>query len=98
MTSSSGSSSFSDLLSSISALDQEISDERRLAVIDPTTHQPRLAASLKNQSAMLGDLGRREDALAAIEEAIAIYRRLAEARPDAFVPDLARSLNNHSNR
>jgi len=46
----------------------------------------------------LGELGRREQALAASEEAVAIRRRLAEARPDAFLPDLATSLNNLSNR
>ena len=47
---------------------------------------------------LLGDLGRREEALAAIEEAVAIRRALAEARPDAFLPSLAGALNNQSNR
>ncbi len=46
----------------------------------------------------LGDLGRREEALAAIEEAAAVYRDLARARPDAFLPALATSLNNQSLR
>ena len=46
--------------------------------------------SLNNLSVRLGDLGRREEALAAIEEAITIRRELAAARPDAFRPDLAR--------
>ena len=50
--------------------------------------------SLNNLAVRLGDLGRREDALAAIQEAVTIYRELAAARPDAFRPDLARSLNN----
>ena len=51
--------------------------------------------SLSNLAVYLGDLGRREDALAAGEEAVAIYRELAAARPDAFLwPDLARSLTN----
>ena len=46
----------------------------------------------------LGDLGRREEALAAIEEAVTIRRQLAGARPDAFLPDLAMALNNQSIR
>src|SRR4051812_37480413 len=97
MTSSTGMSSVSDLERSISARDREIRDERRLAFIDPTTHLPRLAASLTRQSAMLGELGRREDALALGDEAVAIYRQLAEVRPAAFLPDLAMALNNQSN-
>ena len=47
---------------------------------------------------MLGDLGRREEALAATEEAARTYRELAAARPDAFGPDLAASLYNLSVR
>ena len=58
----------------------------------------RLAISLNNLSIRLGDLGRREDALAAIEEAVTIYRELARAMPDAFGPALAESLNNLSAR
>ena len=46
----------------------------------------------------LGDLGRREEALAAIQEATGIYRELAAARPDAFRPGLATALNNLSLR
>ena len=46
----------------------------------------------------LGQLGRREDALAAINEAVTTYRQLAAARPDAFLPDLAMALNNQSVR
>ena len=49
--------------------------------------------SLNNQSILLSELGRREEALAAIEEALTIHRPLAQA-PDAFLPDLASSLNN----
>ena len=56
----------------------------------------RLAGSLNNLSVRLGDLGRREEALAAIQEAVTIRRELAAARPDAFRPDLAGSLNNLS--
>ena len=41
--------------------------------------------SLTNLSVRLGDLGRREEALAASQEAAA-YRELAAARPDAFTP------------
>jgi tetratricopeptide (TPR) repeat protein len=58
----------------------------------------RLAGSLNNLSVRLGDLGRREEALAAIEEAAQVYRELAAGRPDAFRPDLAHSLNNLSLR
>jgi tetratricopeptide (TPR) repeat protein len=54
----------------------------------------RLAGSLNDLAVRLGDLGRREDALAAIEEAADLYRVLAAARPDAFRPDLAGSLHN----
>jgi tetratricopeptide (TPR) repeat protein len=57
----------------------------------------RLAVSLNDQSVRLGDLGRREEALAAIEEAVVIYRELAAARLDAFDPSLAMSLDNLSN-
>jgi hypothetical protein len=54
------------------------------------------ASRLVDLSNRLGDLGRREEALAAIEEAVTIRRELARARPDAFLPDLAMSLNNQS--
>ena len=50
--------------------------------------------SLNNLASGLGDLGRREDALAAIQEAAGVYRELAAARPDAFRPGLAMSLTN----
>ncbi|MFE4633979.1 tetratricopeptide repeat protein [Streptomyces sp. NPDC056773] len=55
---------------------------------------PHLAASLNNLSIRLGDLGRREEALAAINEAVDVYRELAQQRPGASLPDLAMSLNN----
>ena len=54
----------------------------------------RLAGSLNDVSVRLGDLGRREEALAAIQEAAEVYRELALARPDAFRPDLAMALYN----
>ena len=47
------------------------------------------AGWLVDLSNRIGDLGRREEALAAIEEAAGIYRQLAQARPDAFLPNLA---------
>jgi tetratricopeptide (TPR) repeat protein len=56
------------------------------------------AVWLNTLAVLLGDLGRREEALAAIDEALTAYRALAEARPDAFLPSLATSLNNQSNR
>jgi hypothetical protein len=58
--------------------------------------QPNLASSLGNQSVILADLERREDALAAGEEAVTSYRQLAQKQPDAFEPDLALSLGNQS--
>ncbi|MGO8883313.1 MAG: hypothetical protein ACLQI7_06365, partial [Streptosporangiaceae bacterium] len=56
------------------------------------------ASNLTRLSNRLGELGRREEALAAVEEAVTIRRQLAAARPDAFLPALAASLNNQSNR
>jgi tetratricopeptide (TPR) repeat protein len=53
---------------------------------------------LNTRAVLLGDLGRREEALTAIEEAVTAYRQLADARPDAFLPNLAMSLNNQSLR
>jgi hypothetical protein len=50
--------------------------------------------SLNDLSLRLGDLGRREKALAASAEATGIYRELAAVRPNAFRPDLASSLKN----
>src|SRR5215831_11371798 len=67
---------------------------RQLAAARPDAFLPNLAMSLNNQSNHLGDLGRRQEALAAIEEAAGIYRQLAAARPDAFLPNLATSLRN----
>ena len=40
--------------------------------------------SLTNLAVRLGELGRREDALAAIQEAVTIYRELAARWPDAY--------------
>jgi tetratricopeptide (TPR) repeat protein len=75
---------------------QLLANLRHAADRDPQRHTPTLAIALNNQSKMLSDLGRREDALTAIEEAVTIRRRLPDARPDAFLPDLALSLNNQS--
>jgi tetratricopeptide (TPR) repeat protein len=52
------------------------------------------AKSLSNLGNGLGELGRREDALAAAQEATDIYRRVAAERPDEFLPNMASSLNN----
>src|SRR4051794_34689201 len=65
---------------------------RTLAAARPDTFTPDLAGSLNTLASMLGDLGRREPALAVAEEAVALYRTLAAARPEAFTPDLARAL------
>lgn len=56
------------------------------------------AGWLVDLSNRLGDLGRREEALATIEQAVAIRRQLAEADPDTFLPGLAAALNNQSGR
>ena len=64
----------------------------------PDGRRRRLAAALNNLADRLGDLDRREDALAAIEEAVTRYRQLTAAQPDVFTPDLAAALNNLANR
>ena len=48
--------------------------------------------SLNNLSVQLGDLGRREDALAAIQEAVTIRRELAARWPEAYQHELEQSL------
>jgi tetratricopeptide (TPR) repeat protein len=58
--------------------------------------EPGRATWLNTHAVLLGDLGRREEALTAIEEAVTIRRALAQDRPDAFLPGLAASLNNLS--
>jgi tetratricopeptide (TPR) repeat protein len=52
------------------------------------------ASSLSNLGVRMGELGRREDALAATQEATDIYRRLATERPGILLPYLAKSLDN----
>jgi hypothetical protein len=69
---------------------------RSLADANPAGWLPNLAMSLNNVSNRLGDVGRREEALAAIEEAVGVYRALAEANPAARLPELAMALNNLS--
>ena len=59
---------------------------------------PELARALNNLAARLGDVGRREEALAAAEESVALRRQLAAASPAAYLPDLAMSLNNLANQ
>jgi len=53
-----------------------------------------LAGRLNNLAVRLGELGRREEALAAARQAVDLRRELAARRPDAFNPNLAASLNN----
>jgi hypothetical protein len=48
--------------------------------------------SLNNLSIRLGELGRREDALAAIQEAVTVRRELAARWPDAYQQELVQSL------
>ena len=57
---------------------------QRLA--DDSADDSERAGWLVDLSNRLGDLGRREEALAAIEEAVTIYRQLAEARPTRSCP------------
>ena len=70
---------------------------RAQAATDPG-QLPALATSANNLAVRLGDLGRREDALAVIELVVPVYRTLAQGWPDVFLPDLAGSLNNLANR
>jgi len=77
-------------------LTQSIADRLRMVVIDGEAAEaadPLLGASLSNLGVRLGDLGRREEALAASQEAVDIRRRLAQSRPDAFLPGLATSIS-----
>ena len=54
--------------------------------------------SLNNLASRLGEVGRRDEALAVAQEAVTIRRQLAEANPAAYLPDLAMSLNNLASR
>ena len=65
---------------------QQVTQYRADALGGEPDAASRLAGSLNNLSVRLGDLGRREEALAAIQEAVSTYRELAAARPDAFRP------------
>ncbi|QXJ23628.1 tetratricopeptide repeat protein [Actinomadura graeca] len=70
---------------------------RRVRELLPADADPADIARWSGQLAVvLGQVGRREEALEAVTEAVEVYRTLAEARPDAFLPDLATSLNNQS--
>jgi hypothetical protein len=99
---------FGRLEDSLAAIEESVGIYRGLAAARPRwyaalrrrsqrTLRAYLAMSLNNLGNQLGDLGRREEALAASEEAVGIYRGLATARPNAFRPDLAMSLGNLSN-
>jgi hypothetical protein len=50
----------------------------RLGRCPPRRFLPDVATSLNNLSLRLGDLGRREDALAAIQELVGVWQRLSE--------------------
>ena len=69
---------------------------QRLA--DDSADDTERAGMLIRLSNRLGELGRREDALAASEQAVTIYHHLAEAGPDAVLPDYAMSLSNRAGR
>ena len=51
-----------------------------------------LAMSLNNLSVRLGELGRREEALAVSQEAVTVRRELVRRRPDAYKQKLEQSL------
>src|SRR5262249_6826514 len=69
---------------------------QRLA--DDAADDSERARWLVELSNRLGDLGRREEALAAAEQALAIGRQLARDQPEVFLPALAAALNNQSSR
>jgi hypothetical protein len=54
--------------------EEAVALRRELAGHRPDAFRPALARSLINLADMLGDLGRREEALAVAEEAVALYR------------------------
>ena len=60
--------------------------------------QSDLAAALNNLSVLLGELGRRDEALTAMQRAAQIYEQLAARNLDAYQPDLAMALVNMSDR
>jgi tetratricopeptide (TPR) repeat protein len=78
-------------------IEEAVTIHRRLAAIDPATHDPNLAMSLNNLANRLQGIGRHADGLEASTEATEIYQRLVEEDPDAYEPDLAMSLNNLAN-
>jgi tetratricopeptide (TPR) repeat protein len=82
----------------LTATEEAVDLNRRLAAERPDAFLPDLAGSLSNLGNSLDALGRREEALAAAEEAVSIHRQLAADNPDTFLPDLAGSLNNLGNR
>ncbi|MFI6006618.1 tetratricopeptide repeat protein [Streptomyces sp. NPDC051366] len=53
--------------------------------------RPNLASSLHNLAVRLGDLGRRDEALAALDEGMAIRRTLSTERPEPHGGDLRQS-------
>jgi len=63
-----------------------------LAMSAPTGSDRR-AGLMSNLGKILGNLGRREDALRATEAAVTVYQQLAEAHPAANLSNLASNLN-----
>ncbi|MEV5742811.1 tetratricopeptide repeat protein [Microbispora rosea] len=71
---------------------------QQLAALNRDAYLPSLAGSLNNHAALLGEVGRRGEAVSVSEEAVRLYGELAELSRDAYLPDLATSLNNHAVR
>lgn len=78
-------------------LDEQARLLRAQATADPTVG-PALARVLLDLGNKLGEVGRRDEALAAVEEAVTVRREMFEADPSAYLPDLAASLNDLSVR
>ena len=71
---------------------QQVTQYRADALGGEPDDADRLAGSLNNLSVRLGELGRREEALAAIQEAADIRRELAARWPNAYQHELEQSL------
>ncbi len=78
----------------LTAANEAVTIQRKLAKANPAAFLQDLASSLNNLGNRLSGLGLREEALTSANEAVTIQRKLAKANPDAFLPDLAMSLNN----
>ena len=69
-------------------------DGLRMSADQGPTALLELGRMLNDLASRLGEVGRRDEALAVAQEAVTIRRQLAEANPAAYLPDLAMSLNN----